>query len=260
MDIVRQEALQKPGERSRLWCYDEEALDELTEDMVSDKIRSIILWPRKSEPVEVQIKAQFSKMKNLRLLLIRNEPVVKQSLEYVTHVDFSYCNLITKISDLSMTPNVTNLILNGCSNLVEIDDSVGRLDKLKVWDLGYCDKLETLPNCLTMKSLTSFNLRGCTRLKKFPNILHEMKGVEYLDLEGNFTKELPPSFGNLIGLKRLDVRLYSGEAHLPGSIYNLQHIEALEFMAMSYFQRMWRLIDSQCATLFVALPNMFFQC
>ena len=33
MDIVRQEAPQKLGERSRLWCY-EEALDVLTEDMV----------------------------------------------------------------------------------------------------------------------------------------------------------------------------------------------------------------------------------
>ncbi|KAF3968318.1 hypothetical protein CMV_007789 [Castanea mollissima] len=285
MDIVRREAPQKPGERSRLWCYDEEALDELTEDMVSDKIRSIILWPRKSKPVEVQLKAQFSKMKNLRLLLIRNvrccnelleclsnelrlldwrdfpfsswppsffpkklvvlnlpfillkEPVVKQSLEYVTHVDFSGCKLVTKISDLSMTPNVTNLILQGCSNLVEIDDSVGRLDKLKVWDLEHCNKLETLPNCLTMKSLTSFNLRGCTRLKKFPNILHEMKGVEYLDLAGNFTKELPPSFGNLIGLKRLEVRLFSGEAHLPGSIYNLQHIEALELYGNIIFPK-----------------------
>ena len=33
MDIVRQEAPQKLGERSRLWCY-EEALEVLTEDMV----------------------------------------------------------------------------------------------------------------------------------------------------------------------------------------------------------------------------------
>ena len=32
----------------------------------------MILWPPESEPVEVQIKAQFFKMKNLRLLLIRN--------------------------------------------------------------------------------------------------------------------------------------------------------------------------------------------
>ena len=33
MDIVRQEAPQKPGERSRLWCY-EEALSVLTAGLV----------------------------------------------------------------------------------------------------------------------------------------------------------------------------------------------------------------------------------
>ena len=143
-------------------------------------------------------------------------------------MDFRWCKLITKIPDLSMTPNITLLKLKGCKNLVEIDDSVGRLDKLKEWDLGGCDKLETLPNCLTMKSLTSFNLEGCEMIKKFPNILHEMKGVEYLDLQGNYTNELPPSFGNLIGLKGLTISSNSGKAHLPGSIYNLQHIESLE--------------------------------
>ncbi|XP_050284376.1 disease resistance protein RUN1-like isoform X2 [Quercus robur] len=274
MDIVRQEAPLKPEERSRLRCY-KEALDVLTEDMGSDKIRSIILWPPKSEQVKVQIKAQFCKMKNLRLLLIRNvhccngpleclpnglslldwreypfsswpsnffpkklivlnmplnqlkEPF-KQNFVSVTYVDFRWCKLMMKIPDLSMTPNITLLKLEGCKNLVEIDDSVGRLDKLKVWDLGSCDKLETLPNCLTMKSLKSFNLEGCERIKKFPNILHEMKGVEYLDLQGNYTNELPPSFGNLIGLKGLTISSNSGKAHLPGSIYNLQHIESLE--------------------------------
>ncbi|XP_065618527.1 disease resistance protein RPV1 [Quercus suber] len=71
MDIVRQEAPQKPGECSRLWCY-KEALDVVTEDMGSDKIRSMILWSPKSKLEEVQLKAQFCKMKNLRLLLIRN--------------------------------------------------------------------------------------------------------------------------------------------------------------------------------------------
>nr|XP_023880265.1 probable WRKY transcription factor 19 [Quercus suber] len=277
MDIVRQEAPQKPGECSRLWCY-KEALDVVTEDMGSDKIRSMILWSPKSKLEEVQLKAQFCKMKNLRLLLIRNvrccngpleclpnglslldwrdypfsswppnffpkklvvlnvpfillkEQVPKQIFLSVTYVDFSGCNLITKIPDLSMTPNITNLILKWCTNLVEIDDSVGRLDKLEVWDLDHCTKLETLPNCLTMKSLIYFNLEGCYKLKKFPNILHEMKGVKYLILPGTCANELPPSFTNFIGLKGLTVGLsHTGEAHLSGIIYNLQHIEWLTF-------------------------------
>ena len=136
-----------------------------------------------------------------------------------------------------MTPNVTNLILRSCSNLVEIDDSVGRLDKLEVWDLEYCTNLETLPNCLMMKSLTKFNLEGCYSLKKFPNILHEMKGVKYLILLGKSANELTPSFRNFIGLKRLKVHLLSGEAHLPGSIYNLHHIERLHFSGSFIFPK-----------------------
>ena len=152
-------------------------------------------------------------------------------------MDFGGCNLITKIPDLSMIPNVTSLILYSCSNLVEIDDSVGHLDKLEELNLHGCEKLETLPNCLMMKSLTDFNLGQCFSLKKFPNILHEMKGVEYLFLPGNSANELTPSFRNFIGLKGLSLELLSGEAHLPGSIYNLQHIEWLQFLGSFIFPK-----------------------
>ena len=145
----------------------------------------------------------------------------------LTYVDFSECKLIRKIPDLSTTPNITKLNLRWCRNLVEIDDSMGHLDKLKVLDLGGCHKLETLPSCLTMKSLTSFNLVLCNRLNKFPDILHEMKDLKSLHL-GNCTNELPLSFGNLTGLKDLILTMsFRGQAHLPCSIYNL-HIEMLE--------------------------------
>ena len=143
-------------------------------------------------------------------------------------MDFSVCNLITKIPDLSMTPNIKQLKLNGCTNLVEIDDSVGCLDKLEVWHLYHCEKLETLPNCLTMKSLRSFILNGSNRIKKFPNILHEMKGVKYLHLPIS-CNELPPSFGNLIGFMHLTGGTFdSSSAHAMDSFYNLRHIENVE--------------------------------
>ena len=88
-------------------------------------------------------------------------------------MDFSRCESILKIPDLSMSPNIKELKLADCKNLVKIDDSVGRLDKLEVWDLEGCEKLETLPSCLSMKSLRSFNLDFCSSLKMFPPIFRK---------------------------------------------------------------------------------------
>ena len=127
--------------------------------------------------------------------------------------------------------------LRWCRNLVEIDDSMGHLDKLKVLDLGGCHKLETLPSCLTMKSLTSFNLVLCDRLKKFPNILHEMNGLGELELLNTGISELPPSFGNLTGLKMLNIGAHLKQVRLPGSIYTLQHLETLDLSGCVTFPK-----------------------
>ncbi|KAM3738987.1 hypothetical protein ACB098_09G171800 [Castanea mollissima] len=156
----------------------------------------------------------------------RLEKPTKQicAFKAATYVDFSNCELIRKIPDLSMTPNIKHLNLSNCKNLVEVDDSVGRLDKLEELDLTLCNKLEALPSCLTMKSLISFILFGCERLKKLPNILHEMKGLEDLHLLHTGISELPPSLGNLTSLKVLSI---VWNLTLPGSIYTLQHLEIL---------------------------------
>ncbi|KAL0005866.1 hypothetical protein SO802_013427 [Lithocarpus litseifolius] len=231
MDIVRQEAPENPEERSRLWCY-EEAFDVVNKNMGSNKIRSIILQSLELEPEEVLLKAQFCKMTNLRLLMIRNICALKS----VTNVDFSECELITKIPDLSMTPNIKRLYLRLCKNLVEIDDSVGRLRKLEVWDLAYCFRLRTLPSCLEMNTLRNFNLLGCSSLNRFPEILHEMTGVKILQLPKPI--ELPPSFGKLNGLTELFFRTtLAVPQYLPGSIHSLQLIERLSLRGNSIFPK-----------------------
>ena len=145
----------------------------------------------------------------------------------LTYVNFSQCEFIRKLPDLSMTPNVKKLDLSSCKNLVEVHDSIGGLDKLEVLNLADCKKLRILPSCIMMKSLTTFILSDCSSLKKFPNISQEMKSIQDLALDGTSICELPPSFGNLIGLKSLRLGNHLGVVHIPGSIYKLQHIETL---------------------------------
>ncbi|XP_075658526.1 disease resistance protein RUN1-like [Castanea sativa] len=244
-EIVRQESQGNPGQRSRLWNY-EEALDVLTEDMGSDRIRGIMLRSPESKSTMVQLEAQiFHKMKNLRFLIIRNvhfhggleylpnglrlldwdaypfsslpssfcpkklvvlqmprnrmvEPLMQiRALEFVTHVDLSYCPFIRKTPDLSMCPNIKELDLSGCENLVEIENSVGRLDRLAVGYFGLCLSLQTSP-----RSFRFCRKQSCQNL----------------------------SFGNLIGLRELYIAGLGNPCHISGSIYNLQHIETLRLI------------------------------
>ncbi|XP_030927055.1 disease resistance protein RRS1-like [Quercus lobata] len=162
--------------------------------------------------------SSFCPKKLVVLRMPRNrivEPLMQiRAFEFVTHVDFSRCPLIRKIPDLSMFPNIKKLDLSCCNNLVEIKTSVGRLDRLVVGgNFGLYFSLRTPPTSQVSKHLSPPFLKlSCQNL----------------------------SFGNLIGLRELHIGT-SGDStrscHLPGSIYNLQHIETLHLSGNFIFAK-----------------------
>ena len=121
-------------------------------------------------------------------------------------MNFNSNQYIKELPDLSSaTPNVKKLDLCGCEKLVKVHDSIGYLDKLESWDLWGCRELQTLPSCIVMKSLKYLHLLDCKRVKRFPDILQEMENLKFLSLRDTAIRELPPSIGNLTGLKQLDI-------------------------------------------------------
>ena len=99
-----------------------------------------------------------------------------------------------------MCPNIKELDLSGCENLVQIENSVGRLDRLVAGDkYGLC-----------------FSLR-----------ISQLSLFRHLGIRGPYTSCQNLSFGNLIGLRELYIGTNEKACHLPGGIYNLQHIETL---------------------------------
>nr|XP_023911123.1 putative disease resistance protein At4g11170 [Quercus suber] len=105
---------------------------------------------------------------------IRLEKLFKQGflLENLKRINLSKNLTITKLPDLC-APNLEELDISGCENLIEVHEAIGSLYKLKKWELRDCKKLKILPT-LRLKSLEYFCLFRCVGLEKFPNIHPEM--------------------------------------------------------------------------------------
>ena len=123
-------------------------------------------------------------------------------------MDLSYCKNITKVPDLSLiAPNIKELKLFACINLVEIHQSVGLLEELNVWVLTGCQNLRIIPRNLKLKSLKDFYYVGCESLEQGTEAL--FSSIEYLialrelSISLKNVKEVPSSFSNLKNLSIL---------------------------------------------------------
>ncbi|KAG6632845.1 hypothetical protein CIPAW_12G007100, partial [Carya illinoinensis] len=144
----------------------------------------------------------------------------------LTDMDLSHCKFLTKIPDLSSSPNLKQLNLQCCENLVEVHHSVGFLDKLSVFLVNGCCKLRIFPKRFKLRSLYVLELYDCSSLEDFPEIECEMVFLYGICLEGTGIKELPVSIENLTELKQLDLD-DTGIKELPSSIGSLTKLEVL---------------------------------
>ncbi|TKY68322.1 TMV resistance protein N [Spatholobus suberectus] len=140
-------------------------------------------------------------------------------------LNFDKCEFITRIPELSGAPNLKELSLVFCENLVEIHESVGFLDKLEILNFEGCSKLCTFPP-IELTSLESINLSYCSSLVSFPEILGKMENITHLSLEYTAISKLPHSIRKLVRLQSLELR-NCGMVQLPSSIATLPELEVL---------------------------------
>ncbi|XP_070663843.1 TMV resistance protein N-like isoform X3 [Malus domestica] len=174
-------------------------------------------------------------IRNLVTFIMPNSDIkqlkVFQNLAMLTSLNLSGSQFLEKIPNLSGSPNLKKLILNECNRLVEVDDSVGFLDKLNRLSLNGCSRLERFATRLRLRSLRRLTLYGCTRLKSFPEIEAEMESLYDLDISKSGIRELPSSIAYLTGLKFLSASYCE---NLTGTSlhhsYGLQHLYRIEMI------------------------------
>ena len=80
------------------------------------------------------------------------------------------------------------MILRHCTRLYKIHASLGDLKQLIRLDLNGCKSLVSLPHKISLEALETFDLSGCLRLKKFPEIVGNMPRLSELYLSGTAIK------------------------------------------------------------------------
>ncbi|XVF78471.1 hypothetical protein PTKIN_Ptkin14bG0136200 [Pterospermum kingtungense] len=136
-----------------------------------------------------------------------------------------------------MAPNLESLILEGCTRMIDVHQSIGVLRRLKQLNLRDCKSLSSLPTLLRMESLEIFILSGCPNIQRFPEIDGKMKCLLELFLDGTGIEGLPSSIGHLNRLKLLDLRDCKSLRSLPTKIFGMGSLEKLILSGCSNLER-----------------------
>ncbi|XP_072082480.1 disease resistance protein RUN1 isoform X2 [Arachis hypogaea] len=104
-----------------------------------------------------------------------------KDLHNLTHMELCHSKNLVKIPNLSQSPNLEHLDLEGCVKLVHLDASTGSLEKLHFLNLKNCRSLVSIPNSIfCLNSLYDLNLSGCKRLFKY-QLLEKSRQSEQLN-------------------------------------------------------------------------------
>ncbi|AES76199.2 NB-ARC domain protein [Medicago truncatula] len=229
MEIVRQESIKEPGKRSRLWCRDD-IVHVLQEKKGTSKIEMIYLNSPSMKPVDMNEKA-FKKMTNLKTLIIEKGNFSKgpkylpsslvfckwigcpsktlsflsnKNFEDMKHLILDRSQSLIHIPNVSSLQNLIKFSFENCRNLIKIDNSIWKLNKLEHLSAKGCLKLESFPP-LHLPSLKELELSKCDSLKSFPELLCQMTNIKEINLCDTSIGEFPFSFQYLSELVFLQV-------------------------------------------------------
>ncbi|KAI8571118.1 hypothetical protein RHMOL_Rhmol01G0092900 [Rhododendron molle] len=203
-EIVRQESLEDPGKRSRLW-YPDDVLEVLRFGMGTEAVKGLIL---KATDVQVNAKA-FEKMNNLWLLHLDYihlttgyEHISRRllwlswkgfpldcipwnfSMEKLVALDLSYSRLKKVWNGNMILGKLKFLYLNHCHYLTRTPDFSG-LSSLEELLLNDCKSLVEVDESIRcLNKLLVLGMKNCTKLRKLPSSIWMLKSLERLDLSG----------------------------------------------------------------------------
>ncbi|XP_059625790.1 disease resistance protein RPV1-like isoform X2 [Cornus florida] len=206
-EIVRQESCREPGERSRLWYY-EDVLDVLEHNTGTSLVEGLVLNLPRSYELELDAKG-FAGMNTLRLLHLSYVHLTG-SYEHLSRrlvwlcwkgfplkcipstlymdnmvaIDFSYSSLEEVWRETKVLNKLKYIDLSHSYFLTKTPNFTG-LGSLEILLLSHCTKLGEVDQSIgCLKNLLVLNMKNCQNLCKLPRTMLLLKSLVHLDISG----------------------------------------------------------------------------
>ncbi|ONH96598.1 hypothetical protein PRUPE_7G139600 [Prunus persica] len=211
------------------------ALPESVENM--DKLKALIVTNYGFLPAELsnfQLLSSLSNLKRIRLerisiLSITKNPIELKSLQKIS---LFMCNIGQAFSNCSIPissafPNIEEMNIDYCHDLVELPAELCGLSQLKKLSVTNCHKLSALPEEIgKLTKLEVLRLKSCTDLVKLPGSMKSLKKLDFLDISDCFSiRELPEDIGDISNLRKINMRQCLRLEELPLSVLDLEQLK-----------------------------------
>ncbi|TQD97235.1 hypothetical protein C1H46_017166 [Malus baccata] len=202
-----------------------------------DELKAVIVTNYGFLPAELsnfQLLSSLPNLKRIRLERISIPSITKNPIHLagLKKISLFMCNIgqafnNCAISISSAFPNLEEMNIDYCSDLIELPSEVCDLIKLKKLSVTNCHKLSALPEGIgNLENLEMLRLRSCTELSKLPTSMKYLGKVNFLDISDCFSiKVLPEDIGEMSSLRKINMRQCSRLQELPPSVMGLEQLK-----------------------------------
>ncbi|XP_059650599.1 disease resistance protein RUN1-like [Cornus florida] len=266
-DIVRQENVEEPGKRSRVWFH-EEAIAPLERHAIATKLKVLNITCCK----KMVSTPDFSAYTTLERLILEDSEVLEhidpsiRKLNSLVFLNMKNCAKLKSLPrEFDEVEALTELLIDG-TRIEEVPVGRGVMKKLETLSATRCKSLTQISTSIGhLTSLLDLTFDGSSGITKLPDSIGSLVNLRRLSLRDYKLKELPDSIGKLESLIELDLSS-TAITELPDTIGNLNRLRILKMESglivklpstIGMLLKLEELHASRCSSLVGEIPSNF---
>ncbi|PON34600.1 Powdery mildew resistance protein [Parasponia andersonii] len=183
---------------------------------------------------DFQLLGSLTKLTRIRLERI-SIPCLRQTsivLKKLQKLSLFMCELGHAFSSIKISevlPNLVEINIDYCDDLVELPAGLCDLIKLKKLSITHCHNMCALPEEIgNLDNLEVLRLRSCIDLERLPDSISKLTRLTFLDISDCFSiRNLPEQIGELQSLTNLNMKNCSRLLELPPSVLDLKELKVV---------------------------------